>query len=100
MFLMVKISHFAITKSPKQHDQGNFSKKIPKNCHILRKRSYEIVKISGGFRQISSCLLLKLSYLANRSTGSMIPLFSTPRFVFVAIFGQTLLWLLATFGAT
>jgi hypothetical protein len=43
---------------------------------------------------------LKLSYLANRSTGSMIPLFSTPLFVFVAIFGQTLLWLLATFGAT
>jgi len=43
-----------------------FGKFSQKNCHILRKKGYEIAKIFGGFGQISSFLLLKISYLTNK----------------------------------
>jgi hypothetical protein len=62
-FLVAKIRHFAKEKCPKQHDQGfQNSKKISHS----QEKGFEITKILGGFGRISSFLLLKSLYLANR----------------------------------
>jgi hypothetical protein len=55
-----------LKKSPKQHGQGKFLKKIQKKLSHFKEKNYEIVKLFGKFGQIYSFLLLKLPYLANR----------------------------------
>jgi hypothetical protein len=64
-FLVAKISHFAIyIKSPKEHGQGKFPfwKFSQKTfCQIyLEEKSFEIVKIFGGFGQISSSVFFQI----------------------------------------
>jgi hypothetical protein len=57
---------FCYKKGPKQHGEGNFLKKIQTKLPLLKDESCEIDKILEGFSQISTFLLLKLSYLANK----------------------------------
>jgi hypothetical protein len=60
----------------------------------------KLSKFSEDLGRFQAVFFRNCHNLANSSTCNMIPIFSTPLFVFVARFGQTLLWLLGTFGAT
>jgi hypothetical protein len=50
---VAKNHHFAKTEVARNMVNGTFWKYFQKNCHILRKKGYEITKIFGGFGQIS-----------------------------------------------
>jgi hypothetical protein len=60
---VAKNHDFAKKEVPSNMVNGTFWKYFQKNCHIVREKGYENF---GGFGQISSFLLLKLSYQTNK----------------------------------
>jgi hypothetical protein len=48
-------------KSPEKHGRRNIWENFQRKHHIFKEEGYEIAKIFGGFREISSFLLFEIA---------------------------------------